>query len=133
MALTKKKIDSFKYDGRTMDFRPDGSDGIPNFGIRLYKSGIKSFVLGYRLPGIRRQQWITIGKYGVITLKQAQERAQELLWDIARGIDPKAQSTEAQTLAEFSEDFTDSETHRLSMRWSVGFANTSSLPSERKT
>ena len=90
MALTKKKIDGFKYDGRSMDFRPDGPDGVPNFGVRIYPSGTKSFVLGYRKPGSRNQRWTTVGKFGVFTVQQARQKARELLVDIQNGIDPKA-------------------------------------------
>lgn len=106
MALTKKRIDSFKHDGRSMDFRPDGPDGIPNFGVRVYKGGTKSFVLGYRMPGSRKQEWLTIGKYGVFTLHQAREKAREVLVNISKGIDPKRPATvEVTTLTGFAPIF----------------------------
>jgi integrase len=108
VALTKKAIDRFKYDGRSMDFRPDGEGGVPNFGVRVYKGGTKSFVLGYRLPGSRKQRWLTIGKYGVFTVQQARERARAFLVDLARGVDPKA-STKAEgvTLGGFAPIYMD--------------------------
>ena len=90
MALTKKRIDSLRFDGRPLCFFPDGPDGIPNFGIRVFPSGRKSFLLGYRLPGSRRQRWTTVGKYGVLTLHQAREKARKLLLGIQQGRDPKA-------------------------------------------
>jgi len=108
MALTKKAIDRFKYDGRSMDFRPDGEGGVPNFGVRVYKGGTKSFVLGYRLPGSRKQRWLTIGKYGVFTVQQALETARAILVGLARDVDPKA-STKAEgvTLGGFAPIFMD--------------------------
>ncbi len=85
MSLTKKRIDSLRFDGRTLCFYPDGADGIPNFGVRVFKSGRKSFLLGYRLPGSRRQQWVTIGKYGVLTLDQVREKARAILVAVDQG------------------------------------------------
>ena len=103
MALTKKAIDSFKYDGRSMDFRPDGPDGVPNFGVRVYKGGTKSFVLGYRKPGSRKQRWITIGKYGVFTIQQARETARGILVGLSHNVDPKVEeAVEEVTLEEFT-------------------------------
>jgi hypothetical protein len=48
MALTKKKIDALRFDGRGWCFFPDGTDGVPNFGLRVFKPGSKTFLLGYR-------------------------------------------------------------------------------------
>ena len=103
MALTKKRIDSLRFDGRPLCFFPDGPDGIPNFGIRVFPSGRKSFLLGYRLPGSRRQRWTTVGKYGVLTLHQAREKARKLLLGIQQGRDPKATAPAKVTLAEYAD------------------------------
>jgi len=106
MALTKKLIDSFVYDGRSMDFRPDGIGGIPNFGVRVYKAGTKSFVLGYRRAGSRKQEWITIGRYGVMALQQARQRAREILIEVGKGVDPKGTSNiKTITLKDFASLF----------------------------
>ena len=35
---------------------------VPGLGIRVFKGGIKSFFLSYRING--KQTWITIGKHG---------------------------------------------------------------------
>jgi integrase len=90
MALTKREIDSFTHDGRSMDFRSDGIGGVPNFGVRVFPSGAKSFVLGYRLPHSRNQRWLTVGKVGVFSIQQARKEAARILAEIGHGIDPKA-------------------------------------------
>ena len=107
MSLTKKRMDSLRFDGRTLCFYPDGADGIPNFGVRVFKSGRKSFLLGYRLPGSRRQQWVTIGKYGVLTLDQAREKARAILVAVDQGEDPKFVEAPKITLAEYASVYID--------------------------
>ena len=90
MSLTKRKIDSFEYDGSSRDVRWDGDGGIGGFGVRIYPSGKKAFVLLYRPPGSRRQRLKTIGAYGVLTLDQARRGARKLRVEIEDGADPLA-------------------------------------------
>jgi hypothetical protein len=88
--LTKKKIDSFKWDGRSRDIRWDGKDGVPFFGVRCDPGGSKTFMVEYRLPGNRGKTLSAIGGYGKWTLQQAHEEARRILAGVDRGIDPKA-------------------------------------------
>jgi Arm DNA-binding domain len=50
-------------------------DQVPGFGLRVSKSGTRSFVV---IHGRSRQR-TTIGKYGVIGLADARKRAREIL------------------------------------------------------
>jgi len=86
MKLTKRALDSFKYKGtnNSRDVRWD--DLLPGFGVRIYPSGKKAFVLSYRASG--RKRMFTIGRYGTYTLKQAQDEAREYLRNIAKNNDP---------------------------------------------
>ena len=86
MNLTKRSIDSFRYegDGKSRDVRWDNS--VSGFGLRIYPSGRKAFVLSYRVNGRKRIH--TIGAYGVFTLNKAREKAGKLLGGLADGIDP---------------------------------------------
>lgn len=86
MALTKRQIDSFSYSGTGKDIRWD--EQLPGFGVRVYPSGKKSFVIQYRMPGQRRSGFKTLGQYGVLTLDQARKKARRLLADILDGADP---------------------------------------------
>jgi integrase len=86
MNLTKRSIDAFKYQGPEprRDIRWD--DEISGFGIRIYPSGKKSFVLSYRNEGVKKL--LVIGTYGVITLVQARDIAREKLGKLRLKIDP---------------------------------------------
>ena len=49
---------------------------IPGFGVRITASGVKSFILDYRIAG--RQRRYTIGRYLDLTLAAARIEAGEL-------------------------------------------------------
>ncbi len=83
--LTKRAIDSFRYRGG-WDVRWD--DEIPSFGIRLYPSGKKSFVLSYRNARGKKRLFV-LGRYGAdLTLAQARTRAIKERGRIKEGADP---------------------------------------------
>jgi hypothetical protein len=86
MKLTKRAIDSFKYegDGKSRDARWD--DQIPGFGVRIYPSGKKAFILSYWAS--QRKRLITLGSYGIITLDQARDKAKCLIGRVVEGEDP---------------------------------------------
>jgi integrase len=108
MALTKRAIDGFKWDGRPRDIRWDGTDGVPFFGIRCNSGGSKTFMVEYRLPGSRKKTLYSIGKFGKWTLQQAREKAREILVSADQGIDPKAPAkAEGVTLGGFAPIFMD--------------------------
>lgn len=84
--LTKRLIDTYTYsaeDGKK-DIRWDSD--IAGFGLRIYPSGKKSFVLFYRQDGTQRL--FTIGQYGKVTLEQAKDVARKKLGEVADGKDP---------------------------------------------
>ena len=104
LSLGKRNIDAFGYDGSGRDIRWDGAGGLPGFGVRIYPSGKKSFVLLYRRPGQRKQHLKTIGRYGILTLAQARQAAQRLLIDLVDGLDPLDDSpAENTSVREFAE------------------------------
>ena len=91
MNLTKARIDSLKYKGAKLahghsrDIRWD--DKVSGFGVRVYPSGKKHFVLSYRIKGCKRL--FTIGKYGdPFTLEMARKKAGKLKGGIIDGDDP---------------------------------------------
>ena len=77
MKLTKPIVDKLQYGktGNKQDIRRD--DAIPGFGVRIYPSGKKSFVLTYRHAG--RKRIMILGQYGTISLAQAREMARHEL------------------------------------------------------
>ena len=86
MKLTKKLIDGFRYkgDGASQDIRWD--DQLPGFGIRIYPTDRKSFVLTYRAKG--RKHIMTVGHFGILTLNQARDNAKEMLVRVNQGGNP---------------------------------------------
>jgi integrase len=59
---------------------------IPGFGVRITASGVKSFILDYRIAG--RQRRYTIGRYSELTVAAARIEAGELRARIREGHDP---------------------------------------------
>ncbi len=90
MALTQAKVDRVTYEGASWTWIADrGKRGLGSgFGLRVYKSGAKSYALRYRAAG--RLRFYTIGKASILTLDEARERARELLVRIGDGEDPAA-------------------------------------------
>lgn len=77
MPLTKSAITKMVYakEGNKQDIRWD--DSLAGFGVRVYPSGKKSFVLSYRHSG--RKHIIVLGQYGQLTLAQAKKSAKDEL------------------------------------------------------
>lgn len=81
---------------------------LRGFGVRVYPSGKKTYLVQYRVG--RRTRRITIGQHGVLTTDEAQARARQLLGDVARGKDPSAARQErmlAPTVAGLCDRFLD--------------------------
>ena len=87
MKLTKSVIDKIRHEKNGgQDIRWDSE--IAGFGLRVYPSGRKKFVLSYRAKG--RKHIMQIGPYGVLTVDQARDRARRFLVNILDGGDPMA-------------------------------------------
>jgi len=71
MRLTDAFVRNLKFDGKKVRHF---DDALPNFGVRVYKSGVSFMVL----IGNNRKQ-ITLGKYPTMSLKEARTVALELL------------------------------------------------------
>lgn len=89
MHITKRVIETFDYRGPEprKDIRWD--DLLPGFGVRVFASGRKTFVLSYRHQG--RKRLVTIGAFGVLTIDQARDRARKTLVELQDGTDPLAE------------------------------------------
>lgn len=106
MRLTKRKIDALAFDPDGPSQQIEWDDRTPNFGVRVYKSGAKSFVIRYRTEHGQRR-YMTIGKYGRMTLQQAQAKALARFVEIDDGNDPvaKKRQANAETVAELVDVF----------------------------
>ena len=57
-------------------------DSLPGFRVKVERSGVKSFAIRLRSRGGRKNRSDTmhsIGRFGVVTVDEARERARELL------------------------------------------------------
>ncbi len=95
MTLTKSIIDKLEYSKDKGSQLIHWDRALPGFGVRVYPTGKKSFVLSYRHQG--RQHIKVIGKYGVLTLDQAKDRARKHLASLIDRKDP-FESTEGKTI-----------------------------------
>jgi integrase len=121
--MTERRIEDLRFDpdGPSRQIHFDKS--FPGFGVRLYPSGRKSYVLQY--GEARRRKLLTLGTVGVLTLSQARTQARRHLVEIGDGADPVAarraerlRRRTAETVQELAEAFLDehgddwSESHR---------------------
>jgi integrase len=69
---------------------------LPGFGLRVSPSGKKSFTLRYR-PRHRSdlKRYVTLGRYGVITVEEARIEAKRILGQVAGGKDPAREAKSA--------------------------------------
>jgi hypothetical protein len=88
VLLTKRVVDA----AETRDDRYYVWDSlIPGFGMRVEKSGAKTFIVRYRAEGGGRtaaQRFVTVGRYGPLTPEQARKQAKTVLGGVAQGDDP---------------------------------------------
>ena len=87
------KRSSFKVSKRSVDaLRADHRDAVfwdrdlPGFGVRVHRTGRKSYVVQTRGPaGLKR---VTIGRHGEVTPEEARKYAREIIDRIKRGMVP---------------------------------------------
>ncbi|MCB1809881.1 MAG: integrase family protein [Candidatus Competibacteraceae bacterium] len=100
MKLSKRTIEAIKSPAEGSAFYWD--DDLPGFGLRVWASGTKTFIVQRRING--RDKRITIGRFGSKTAEQAKREAKTLIGNIASGRDPVAererQKAESVTLAQ---------------------------------
>ncbi|SRR6266446_2022147 len=91
--ITKRTVDAAVPDASRADrFLWDGE--VKGFGLRVKPSGIKSYVLKYRIGSRTRR--LTIGKHGSPwTPEEARRRASDLLRAVNDGRDPATEKAEA--------------------------------------
>jgi integrase len=100
-------VDAIKCNGREFTI---WDDTVTGFGVRVRTTGVKSYVVVYRVGAgrgapVRRY---TIAAVGKITPDRARARAKVILGSVAHGLDPADQKTTARrmpTVAELSNRF----------------------------
>ena len=82
--ITKRSVDAIKVGGTDAVYW-DGE--LTGFGLRVRRSGRKSYVVQTRIAG--KLCWFTIGPHGPLNPDQARARALEILACAKKGIDPR--------------------------------------------
>ncbi len=111
------KTSRYKGDGASRDVRWDL--GLPGFGLRVYPSGRKAFVLSYRNQA-NRKRMMTLGDFGVLTLDQARKRAQKALVAVEDGADPldeKAKRKTGRTFGDLRAEYLDRHAKAKKRSW----------------
>lgn len=81
-------------------------ESTPGFGLRVSFGGKKTWVLRYHVRGRLRR--LTLGRYPVLGLADARQRAKTALLQVSAGSDPalaKRASRAAETFADLAEDY----------------------------
>ena len=81
-SITKRTVESLSVADKDEVF---WDRDLPGFGVRVYPSGAKVFVVQCRGSG--RSQRVTIGRYGLMTVEQARRKAALTIARIKNGED----------------------------------------------
>ncbi len=81
--ITKRAVEAAEPSGRDYFL---WCDDLPGFGVRIFASGRRSYLIQYRAGG--RSRRVTIGLHGALTADEARREAKALLGQVARGEDP---------------------------------------------
>jgi len=81
--LTKRSVEAL--EARGADYFEWDSE-LSGFGVRVFASGRKSYLVQYRAGGRTRRR--SIGQHGALTADQARTEARKLLGEVARGGNP---------------------------------------------
>jgi integrase len=100
--ITKTVVEkmSFERKNNAADYRWDNQ--IKGFGVRVYPTGRKSFVVSYRNSG-GQKRFHTLGNFGVLTVDQARRMAKERLAEVLNGNDPQADREAKRTASTVSD------------------------------
>ena len=105
-SITKRTVESLSVADKDEVF---WDRDLPGFGVRVYPSGAKVFVVQCRGSG--RSQRATLGRYGLMTVEQARRQAALTIARIKNGEDvnpkaePEPETGSTQTVAKAAERY----------------------------
>ena len=88
-VISKRTVDALSVEGLNAVF---WDRDLPGFGIRVYPSGLKTYVVQSRGPGGSRRA--TLGRHGEISAEQGRRRAAEAIDRIKQGEAPLPPASE---------------------------------------
>lgn len=84
-ALTNKTLEALKPTGKRYAVH---DAHCPGLSVRVNANGTKTFTASYRYG--RKQRRLTIGRYPIISLAEARDKARAAYREILEGVDPQA-------------------------------------------
>ena len=91
--LTIRTVKAARYDGDGSSRHVIWDTELRGFGLRVYPSGRKAFVISYRAHG--RKRLMAIADFGAFTVNQARDRAGKKLRMVRDGKDPMEEDRKA--------------------------------------
>ena len=89
VKLTKREVEGLTYEGADNAACYYWDAELKGFGVRVFPSGRKAFLVAYRADG--RKRFLTLGTFGRdLTADEARKRAMARLGEVASGKDPAA-------------------------------------------
>ena len=99
-TLTKRVVDRLTVSGKDAVF---WDRDLPGFGVRVYPSGARVYVVQTRASGKSRR--ITIGRHGEFAPERARREAVRLITELKAGNDPLAEEPVEPTVADLAERY----------------------------
>jgi len=100
--LTKRQCDAATYTGTSNARCVLWDEDPPGFGLRVFPSGKRSFVLAYRVNN--RKRLLSLGAYGALTLADARKLARRELAKVETGgadpLEERQQAARGETIAD---------------------------------
>ena len=84
-SVSRRTVEALSVEKDTVFWDRD----LPGFGVRVYASGTKMYVVQSRTKG--KSVRVTVGRHGVITADEARRRAARIVNRIKAGEDPVAE------------------------------------------
>ena len=105
LTIAKRAIDSFEPADKPWIA---WDDKLTGFGVLVHPSGVKSFIVNYRLGAGGRtapNKRLVIGRCGRISAEQARREAHKLLGKVAMGEDPAAERARSRRMPPLRQAF----------------------------
>ncbi|WP_432450267.1 tyrosine-type recombinase/integrase [Aliiroseovarius marinus] len=105
VKLTKRLVDGLEPEARDYLL---WDDDLAGFGVRVFPSGRRSYLVQYRADGRTRRR--SIGQHGALTAEEARKEARKLLGEVAKGGNPSEERKsrlQAPTVASLCDRFLD--------------------------
>ena len=99
VKLTDRRLKALKTEEAVEQFWDQSFSG--SFGVRVMKSGRKTFTLMYRTGGRRRR--MKLGTYPALSLAEARRQATNLLGEVEKGEDPAEKRNQERNAGTFEE------------------------------